>query len=405
MIIDARRVQNLEKTLLEIYAYWRDHADERNKRMSGQSAIKALVELIMPTRMLGQDVSIIFERERKKIDELTRRQFYLLNVLRQHRRAIITGGAGTGKTMLAMEKAKQLANANFRVLFLAYNRNITQWIAATLRDENITVATFHSFARQAAKKAGVSIPRDGDTFFQQAGDLLIEAAEWLRANEPDQLYDALIVDEAQDFEEAWWIALTEILRSPDHGVMYVFLDDNQQLYDRTRKIPIETEPLILSDNCRNTRHIHATMRAYAGHHADETTCEGPEGRPIEIIEADTPAAQRDELKALFGELVHHKGVRAEDIVVLTISGQERSQWREGDALGKFILTWDLETTADNAIRVSTIHSYKGLETAVVILTELDKLRRDSANHNQLLYVGMSRARHDVYIIGHLPKPI
>ena len=80
---------------------------------------------------------------------------------------------------------------------------------------------------------------------------------------PDKLFDALIVDEAQDFEDTWWIALTEILKSPEKGVMYVFFDDNQQLYQQISNIPITSPPFPLVDNCRNTQNIHAAMQPYA----------------------------------------------------------------------------------------------------------------------------------------------
>lgn len=58
---------------------------------------------------------------------------------------------------------------------------------------------------------------------------------------------------------------------------------------------------------------------------------------------------------------------------------------------------------DLAIRVSTIFAYKGLESAVVILTELDMASREEIL-DQLIYVGMSRARHHAVVIGPLPPP-
>ncbi len=54
-----------------------------------------------------------------------------------------------------------------------------------------------------------------------------------------------------------------------------------------------------------------------------------------------------------------------------------------------------------AIRVCSVFKYKGLENAVVILTELDKAREDI--RDQVIYVGLSRARHHVVVIGDLPE--
>lgn len=86
--------------------------------------------------------------------------------------------------------------------------------------------------------------------------------------------------------------------------------------------------------------------------------------------------------------------------MLTPAGEKRSQWKTDDQLGNFIITWQLDTEMPMAARVCTIYSYKGLESPVVILTELHALRPEIAD--QLLYVGLSRARHHVIVIGDLP---
>ena len=86
--------------------------------------------------------------------------------------------------------------------------------------------------------------------------------------------------------------------------------------------------------------------------------------------------------------------------MLTPASEKRSQWKENEVLGNLILTWDLDSKMANAIRVSTIYHFKGLESAVVILTELDRRREEISD--QLIYVGLSRARHHVIVIGEMP---
>jgi DNA replication protein DnaC len=99
-------------------------------------------------------IADIFEREHHKIDELTQSQFRVLRQLRGHKRATIIGGAGTGKTLLAIEKATQLAEQGFRVLLVCFNRNLKDWITGNLKHSNIVICTFHGlvqFARRWAK--------------------------------------------------------------------------------------------------------------------------------------------------------------------------------------------------------------------------------------------------------------
>src|SRR5690606_20615950 len=96
--------------------------------MDGKPAVDALIELIVPSRKLQPKIAEVFARERRKIDELTLTQYRILRQLKQHKRAAIVGGAGTGKTMLAIEKAAQLAETGAKVLFLCFNRNLARWI-------------------------------------------------------------------------------------------------------------------------------------------------------------------------------------------------------------------------------------------------------------------------------------
>jgi ATP-dependent exoDNAse (exonuclease V) beta subunit len=77
-------------------------------------------------------------------------------------------------------------------------------------------------------------------------------------------------------------------------------------------------------------------------------------------------------------------------------------WKDDQQVGGFVLTWLLQTDRKDAIRVCTIHKFKGLERPVVIMSELDK-----AHHkfeNQLVNIGLSRGRNHVIILGQLPKP-
>ena len=395
---DAKTV---ERQLLAIFKYWQEHADAKNQQFGGQAALDAMIDLVVPTRKLTPRIGDIFERERRKIEELTQQQFRVLRQLRRHHRAAIVGGAGTGKTMLAMEKAQQLTDDGLRVLFLCFNRNIVDWLGKRLTDDNITVATYHSYVGQLQQTTGLNQNRglQWEDFIEAAPQMLLDAASVVRQRDPDALFDAIIVDEAQDFDEAMWIPLPDLLKDPDDGIFYVFFDDNQRLYNQIKNIPMDTPPFDLVDNCRNTQSIHTAMIPYAV--ADsESYCDGPEGRPIEVIPVDGKKTAHKEIQRVLHRLVNDEGVKPEDIIILTPSAEKRSIWKNDTMLGNFVLTWNMQTDMHMAVRVCTIYSFKGLESAVVILTELDKLYPDVAQ--QLMYVGLSRARNHVVVLGELP---
>ncbi|MBK9751379.1 MAG: NERD domain-containing protein [Chloroflexi bacterium] len=406
IFLDIRHVADVERRIHEIFAYWQPRADGANQRMGGAAAVKALVELLVPTRALQPRVAEIFERERRKIEELTHNQFRILRQLKHHKRAAIIGGSGTGKTMLAMEKAAQLAEGGFRVLFLCFNRELSDWVGANLKHELIMVATYHQFVGTVLHWAGVkrTAYASWNDFVTDAPDLLLDAVSIIRSPDSGQqhrLFDAIIVDEAQDFGDTWWVALPDFLVDPDDGVFYVFFDDNQRIFTQISSIPMGGEPFLLDENCRNTQHIHAALSPYM-REVEETVCDGPEGRPVEIIPAADRATARRELQRVLHRLVNEEGIKPSEIIVLTPAADKRSGWKENDQLGNFVLTWDMDTEMRDAIRVCTIYRYKGLESAVVILTELDQRREEVGD--SLIYVGLSRARHHAIVIGALPKP-
>jgi hypothetical protein len=399
IFIDMTHLHDLENRLLAIFRYWRARADVRSATMGGQRAVEALIKLLVPTRQLRPRIVEQFALENRKIEELTRQQFKILNVLRYQKRAAIVGGAGTGKTLLAMEKAARLAEDGLHVLLVCFNNNLAKWISGKLQHPQIDVMTFHALVGRMVQHAHITAP-SGNSFYEQAPDLLVDALNILHAPDADPtlLYDAVIVDEGQDFEDTWWIGLMDVLKDPQNGVFYVFFDDGQRIFTQNTQIPIQGVPLYLDENLRNTQHIHERLKPYSGH--ADMQCIGPKGRPVEIIPASDKHSERRELQRVLHRLVNEEGVSVKDIIVLTPASEKRSQWQNDTQLGNFVLTWNLDTEMPMAVRVCTIHRYKGLESAVVILTELSALREEKTN--QLLYVGLSRARHHAVVIGDLP---
>ena len=54
---------------------------------------------------------------------------------------------------------------------------------------------------------------------------------------PDR-FDAIIVDEGQDFADGWWVTLEELLVNPEDGILFVFYDDNQRIFDQRGSYPV-----------------------------------------------------------------------------------------------------------------------------------------------------------------------
>lgn len=403
IVIDELDVRDLQRVIPAIFDFWR--ARYPHLSFPGSAGIDGLIKLLVPQRTLKSYISYLFEDEERQIKRLTENQYSILKLLKFHRRASIVGGAGTGKTMLAVELARQRSAASEQVLLLCYNANLAAWLDELTKDTpRITVWTYHHLVNEACKWANLQVHRVNTApEFEKAPHYLGDALDQIRAI-PEKiekhLFDAVIVDEGQDFEEDYWIPILDLLKDPVNGLLYIFFDDNQRIYAQLQNIPIsrDQEPFLLTDNCRNTQHIHNSLQRFTSA-LNPTECIGPIGRPVETFSLSDATVLQKKLN----ELADEYGLEAWQIVVLSPSQQGKSQWAEGQRLGRFTLTWDLKKRDKQFIRVSTIHSFKGLESPVIILSELEKAFGDT--RNQLVYIGISRARNHLIVLGNLPDSL
>lgn len=399
VIIDETQLASLSNAIASIYRYWL----ERYPRKSppGVQGIAALVDALVPKREIRSRISHVFEDEAEQIKRLTENQFSLLRTLQHRRRAVIVGGAGTGKTMLAVEKARQLAEAGHKVLLLCYNSNLSAWLTSLVVQEPlITVSTYHNICRTMGSQRGFS-----QDWYQNAPDILHEALTGIHASpiETDtKLFDSVIVDEGQDFEPLAWITIPGLLKDENNGILYVFFDDNQNIYSQLENMFLaESEaPYVLTDNCRNTQQIFRSLESYSNHRIT-TRCIGPVGLPVETLPITQGVPIQQQLQRRITALVDQEGISTSHIIILTTRKEANSQWKDGLQLGRFTLKWNLAATDNNTIRMSTIHSFKGLESPVVILTEMGEAFHNRAD--QLTYIGISRARNLLVILGDLPS--
>ena len=332
---------------------------------------------------------------------MTAAQFSLLDFLGNRRRVVIYGCAGSGKTTMAMEQAKRLASQGFRVLLTCFNRYLAEYMASdeTL-PKGVDVRHFHGLCMTVAGRAGFSARLNQgqgteEWYDRTLPDLLLDAVDLLGPQ-----YDAIVVDEGQDFQNPWWVPLQCLLPDPDRGIFYLFCDDNQNIYQRVNELPGGLESFYLWYNVRNTQHIHRTVLAF--YHSSVTPdAKGPLGRPPEIIFYATDQALKQHLRQTLHRLVTQEGVAAEDIIILTPRAREHSVLWQFGALGNFRLT-DRWPPGANEIYCTSVYLFKGLESPVIILAEVFPSAQQDME--SVLYVGCSRARHHLIVLAHAGLP-
>jgi hypothetical protein len=305
-------------------------------------------------------------------------------------RMAIYGCAGSGKTMLAVEHAKRLASAGKDVLFVCFNVALARHLATSERHDTITFSNFHRLCRHYAYKAKIDVPQHlgGDP---PASFYLDDMPEFLVAalDELGPQWDALIVDEAQDLHDHWLDALRYGLRDEPNAPVWLFLDDNQRVYEAELTVPTDFLRYVLDTNCRTTRAIHRQLlRLYDSELVPFVR--GPEGREPELHHADDQTAT---VAALLERLLGPDDVAPDDVVVLSSHALDRSA--VGQALGHRVAR-EPGKRRGREVRFSSIRAFKGLEAPVVVLCELEDLDIDT--RKQQLYVGMSRARNHCVIV-------
>jgi hypothetical protein len=176
------------------------------------------------------------------------------------------------------------------------------------------------------------------------------------------------------------------------GVLYVFHDDNQNLYRRKNAFPAGLLEFPLQDNLRNTRRIgDLTKRFYQG---PPMRALGPEGQEVERVVIRDASETERQVSRVLHRLIRDNGVAPADVAVLIGSGRT-CPLRKGQRIGAF------ETTPDQAaepskVLLETVRRFKGLERPVIVLTGIDDL--PAGEEQALLYVGVSRARAHLVIV-------
>lgn len=349
--------------------------------------------LLAPSFELRTPLAVSLRDDDAQLIHLTEQQFGALDLLSRRRRAIITGGPGTGKSILAAEKARRLASEGFRTLLVCFNRPLADRHASTIgRDEHLVASTFHDLCFQFAREVGlietewVANPPP-DFFSTQLPRMFLEALD----RKPELAFDAIVIDEAQDFQSEQLELLQLALTDAAASILYVFVDMEQAIYGRTDWPFSKVDEFPLTLNLRNTRSIHECGLRFRS--AGELASDAPEGRPVTLIEAADPTSPLRSLTKLLHQLINEEHVRPEEIAILTGRGQDSSAFAGSEQFGVFSSA-PPPGIPGSAI-FETVRRFKGLDSPVVILIEMEKVIEDAA----LMHVAITRARSHLAVIG------
>jgi hypothetical protein len=330
----------------------------------------------------------VIEESESAIERLTATQSRYLDFLEDTRTALIEGGAGTGKTTLAVEKARRAAANGRRCLLLCFNRPLMVAVEAELAATSASVATFHEFCGRMCRLADIDMQTvrascDEHMFWTVR---LPELVAEIGLLDPPERYDVLIIDEGQDFKAEWVEALRLFLA--DGASLIMFRDDFQNIYggaDMARMLGVS--PLRLSENVRNTQEIFGIANAFREGPAQR--CLGPAGEPVRWVAAEPRSLVR-EIERQLNRLIVEDGVPPGDVAVLTGCAIEAGPFAEGH-IGRHAAA-PADAPRNEAVILDSVRRFKGLDRPVVILCAME-------NDCDLAYVGLSRARSLLIVAG------
>lgn len=344
---------------------------------------------------------------------------------------VIHGSAGSGKTMILVFRAQQLAaaaQADRPILVLCFNRTLAQRIEGQLRlrgvDERVVVRTFHSWCQDMVRAYQLEVPKGltGSAYFEALAETVNRSVA--TGLVPAGQYTALLIDEAHDFEDAW-LQMAARMVTPATNSLLVLYDDAQSIYQKKRRkfnfssvgIQAQGRTSVLKLNYRNT----AEVLALAMHCAKSLLSDRAEtedavqsvlpataGRrgPVPVLILARNAREEAELVAERIERGLAAGRTLDEVAVLfrikrhmddvtaalrrrriAVQSMNDPQFKAFD--------W-----SKPGVKLLTLHSAKGLEFPLVVVAALDAMPfKDEAIEEEvrLLYVGMTRATHELVL--------
>lgn len=337
------------------------------------------------------EVAALLHMRDDVVARLTDEQQAVLDLTSLMRRYQVVGGPGSGKTFLALEQARRWAADGLQVAFVAYSRGLTTWVERAVQgwpDEcrkRLQVTTFHALGRRWGAEAST----DAD---QLEWDEVIprRMGELASVLGVEERYDALVVDEAQDFGSLWWPPLLAGLRDPVDGRVAVYSDQAQQIFGRDGGEALGMPRLPLRHNLRNAGPIVETVNALLREGMSARGGYGPEVRFIACGSDEAIAAADDEAERLIEAGWSHR-----DLALLTTNHRHPMQIELVTSRGRdgyWEAFWD-----DEQFFYCTVPGFKGLERPAVVVA-VDGFR-DEATARETLLVGLSRARDQLVVCG------
>ncbi len=340
---------------------------------------------------------------------------------------VIHGVAGSGKTLILGYRCRQLAQAATKpVLVLCYNIVMASKLRSLLQDRELSgkveVAHFHGWCAQQLQYYCPDLQFNGDDAWKHRVEAVIDAVDkgWI----PRAQYDAVMIDEGQDFAPEWLRLITQMIDPKSDSLLFLY-DDAQSIYSRSLGFSLSSVGIkakgrttILKVNYRNSREILTFARDFLEQFAGDASSQDKPNALIDPqacgVSGPKPIVRKkrsfDDEAAFAAKCIakwRKNGIALNDIGVFYAKKWQGRKLIEKLNNDRIPYYWAQQGPSkakydarENKVLLTTIHSAKGLEFSRVILIGVgdlgenpDRVEADA----RLLYVGMTRAREGLVV--------
>jgi hypothetical protein len=345
----------------------------------------------------------------RQIDRATLdQQEFVQYFLEDNERIMVRGPAGSGKTLLALYSAKTFVQKGLKVLFLCFNKKLQQKLEELIggwrseEKELIRLYTIDGLIHQILVKAGP------EYFDLNERELDFEERAYKAARVDEEvrsvfLFDQLIVDEAQDvLRDHFYDMLNQFINGGwNSGRWILFLDVNQNLFADHQDL--QDLISILEGQCarhrlrklvRNTTNIGHQVLNLGDLNPESFGLSGVSGSNLNLLTIDA-SSESNQLLSLLEQLRQQNKIN-QSVILSFRKFHDSVACRFNEEQDTFMVLGGNQEPKRGRVNLQfhTIHSFKGLESDVVILCDLG-----DAPDKRLLYVGLSRAKAEAHILG------
>ncbi|QOL50239.1 nuclease-related domain-containing DEAD/DEAH box helicase [Massilia litorea] len=314
-----------------------------------------------PFAVTKADTAANVQDDLELIETLTRQQFSALRGIFEFPHVAVTGPAGSGKTLLAIWRLQALVEAGKKALYVCFNKKLAESLRNRNPDLASNITSVDKFFMEFCQHPAIS--GEPSHFFKEA--LPEQAFGQAAMCDDDDKYDAIIVDEGQDFGDLRLYALLELLRPGDSGWV-IFTDRRQDLFKVGGGDAFGADVIFkLYHNCRNTVRVNSATNAFIG--LDEIA--SMPGMPAGEVPEITACADNRSMASKAWELAHRWSTDR-GVVILSPYSLKNSCMADYPKGHGMSLTEDLSSMGlPGQVCFSTIRSFKGIEAPAVILVD------------------------------------